>query len=77
MDQDQPDYDMDSEDESWLEKQAEKMELSPLTFENMMDRLEKGSGQTVGVTSRLNACHARGALGCDLERGQGAAERRR
>ena len=49
MDQEIPDYDMDSEDEHWLTKQTKKMEVSPLKFENMMDRLEKGSGQTVSV----------------------------
>ena len=47
MDQEIPDYDMDSEDETWLTKQAKKMEVTPLQFENMMDRLEKGSGQVV------------------------------
>ena len=51
MDQEIPDYDMDSEDETWLTKQAKKMEVTPLQFENMMDRLEKGSGQVVGVSS--------------------------
>ncbi|KAH7951848.1 hypothetical protein HPB52_014049 [Rhipicephalus sanguineus] len=45
MDQDIPDYDMDSEDEKWLTQQAKKMEINPLQFEEMMDRLEKGSGQ--------------------------------
>lgn len=48
MDQDIPDYDMDSEDEKWLTQQAKKMEINPLQFEEMMDRLEKGSGQQVG-----------------------------
>ena len=47
MDQEIPDYDMDSEDEHWLDKQAKKMEVTPIKFENMLDRLEKGSGQTV------------------------------
>ncbi|XP_037279415.2 enhancer of Polycomb [Rhipicephalus microplus] len=47
MDQDIPDYDMDSEDEKWLTQQAKKMEINPLQFEEMMDRLEKGSGQQV------------------------------
>ena len=47
MDQEIPDYDMDSEDEQWMNKQARKMEITPLQFENMMDRLEKGSGQQV------------------------------
>ena len=47
MDQEIPDYDMDSEDEAWLNKQTKKMDVTPLKFENMMDRLEKGSGQMV------------------------------
>ncbi|XP_046357654.1 enhancer of polycomb homolog 1-like isoform X1 [Haliotis rufescens] len=47
MDQEIPDYDMDSEDEGWLNEQAKKMEITPLKFEEMMDRLEKGSGQQV------------------------------
>lgn len=51
MDQEIPDYDMDSEDESWLNEQAKKMEITPLKFEEMLDRLEKGSGQQV-VTLR-------------------------
>lgn len=48
MEQEIPDYDMDSEDESWVEHQSKKMEISALKFEEMMDRLEKGSGQQVG-----------------------------
>lgn len=47
MEQDIPDYDMDSEDERWLASQAKKLDLTPLKFEEMMDRLEKSSGQTV------------------------------
>ncbi|XP_014666102.1 PREDICTED: enhancer of polycomb homolog 1-like [Priapulus caudatus] len=47
MDQEMPDYDMDSEDETWLNKQKKKMEITPLQFEEMIDRLEKGSGQQV------------------------------
>ena len=47
MDMDIPDYDMDSEDDTWLNKQVKKMDISHLKFEKMMDRLEKGSGQTV------------------------------
>ena len=53
MDQEIPDYDMDSEDETWLNKQAKKMEVTPLQFENMMDRLEKGSGQVVRMSVQL------------------------
>uniref|UniRef100_T1JAR8 Enhancer of polycomb-like protein n=1 Tax=Strigamia maritima TaxID=126957 RepID=T1JAR8_STRMM len=47
MEQDIPDYDMDTEDEEWVNQQAKKMDLTPLQFEEMMDRLEKGSGQHV------------------------------
>ncbi|KAK6182761.1 hypothetical protein SNE40_010373 [Patella caerulea] len=47
MDQEIPDYDMDSEDETWVKEQVKKMEITPLKFEEMMDRLEKGSGQQV------------------------------
>jgi len=47
MEQDIPDYDMDSEDERWVNQQARKMDITPLKFEEMMDRLEKGSGQQV------------------------------
>ena len=40
---------MDSEDEVWLERQVKhlKMDVNALKFENMMDRLDKGSGQSV------------------------------
>lgn len=47
MEQDITDYDMDSEDERWLVSQAQRLELDPGKFEEMMDRLEKSSGQTV------------------------------
>lgn len=47
MDQDIPDYDMDSEDEKWLSQQAERLDIKPLQYEEMMDRLEKSSGQQV------------------------------
>lgn len=55
MDQEIPDYDMDSEDESWVNEQKKKMEINPLKFEEMMDRLEKGSGQQVLVKPSLLA----------------------
>ncbi|KAH0546803.1 hypothetical protein KQX54_015312 [Cotesia glomerata] len=45
MEQDIPDYDMDSEDEKWVGIQSKKMDLTPLQFEEMMDRLEKNSAQ--------------------------------
>ena len=49
MEQEIPDYDMDSDDETWMSKQSKKLEVTPLKFETMMDRLEKGSGQTVSL----------------------------
>ncbi|XP_077124611.1 enhancer of polycomb homolog 1 isoform X2 [Ranitomeya variabilis] len=45
LDAEQPDYDMDSEDEIFVNKLNKKIEISPLQFEEMIDRLEKGSGQ--------------------------------
>lgn len=51
MDQEIPDYDMDSDDDSWLNEQSKKMEITPIKFEEMMDRLEKGSGQQVCLCS--------------------------
>jgi Enhancer of polycomb-like len=55
MDQEIPEYDMDSEDEVWLNKQVKhlKMDVPPIKFESMMDRLEKGSGQVVRHSSVL------------------------
>ncbi|XP_077993273.1 enhancer of polycomb homolog 1-like isoform X1 [Glandiceps talaboti] len=47
IEQDIPDYDMDSGDEIWMKKQSKNIEIKPLQFEEMMDRLEKGSGQQV------------------------------
>uniref|UniRef100_A0AAY5EUC0 Enhancer of polycomb homolog n=1 Tax=Electrophorus electricus TaxID=8005 RepID=A0AAY5EUC0_ELEEL len=44
LDNEQPDYDMDSEDEMLLNRLNRKMELKPLQFEVMVDRLEKASG---------------------------------
>lgn len=34
MEQDIPDYDMDSEDEKWVNTQARKMDLTPLKVDN-------------------------------------------
>ncbi|XP_066573838.1 enhancer of polycomb homolog 1 isoform X2 [Amia ocellicauda] len=45
LDAEQPDYDLDSEDEAFVNKLKKKMEITPLQFEEMIDRLEKGSGQ--------------------------------
>lgn len=55
MEQDIPDYDMDSEDEKWVALQSSKVELTPLQFEEMMDRLEKSSGQTVVTLNEAKA----------------------
>ncbi|XP_069010546.1 enhancer of polycomb homolog 2 isoform X2 [Embiotoca jacksoni] len=43
LDLEQPDYDMDSEDETLLNRLNRRMELKPLQFETMVDRLEKAS----------------------------------
>lgn len=49
LDTEQPDYDLDSEDDAFVNKLKKKMEISFLQFEEMIDRLEKGSGQQVGT----------------------------
>ncbi|MEE6489179.1 hypothetical protein FKM82_015510 [Ascaphus truei] len=43
LDNEQADYDMDSEDETLLNRLNRKMEIKPLQFEIMIDRLEKAS----------------------------------
>ncbi|XP_043506006.1 enhancer of polycomb homolog 1 [Polistes fuscatus] len=55
MEQDIPDYDMDSEDEKWVAVQSRKMDITPLQFEEMMDRLEKSSGQNVVTLNEAKA----------------------
>lgn len=50
LDTEQPDYDLDSEDETFVNKLKKKMEITALQFEEMIDRLEKGSGQQVFVS---------------------------
>ncbi|XP_035173183.1 enhancer of polycomb homolog 1 isoform X4 [Oxyura jamaicensis] len=45
LDAEWPDYDLDSEDEIFVNKLKKRMDISPLQFEEMIDRLEKGSGQ--------------------------------
>ena len=47
IEQDIPEYDMDSEDEQWLSLQPKQIKLTPIKFEEMMERLEKSSGQHV------------------------------
>lgn len=55
MEQDIPDYDMDSADEAFVGSQACRINLTPLKFEEMMDRLEKSSGQTVVTVNEAKA----------------------
>ncbi|XP_075968346.1 enhancer of polycomb homolog 2 isoform X2 [Anarhichas minor] len=43
LDLEQPDYDMDSEDETLINRLNRKMEIKPLQFETMVDRLEKAT----------------------------------
>ncbi|XP_026781009.1 enhancer of polycomb homolog 1b isoform X2 [Pangasianodon hypophthalmus] len=45
LDTEQPDYDLDSDDDVFVTKLRKKMEVGALQFEEMIDRLEKGSGQ--------------------------------
>ncbi|XP_076837540.1 enhancer of polycomb homolog 1b isoform X2 [Brachyhypopomus gauderio] len=45
LDTEQPDYDLDVDDEAFITKLRKKMDLGALQFEEMIDRLEKGSGQ--------------------------------
>ncbi|XP_066520703.1 enhancer of polycomb homolog 1 isoform X2 [Hoplias malabaricus] len=45
LDTEQPDYDLDSEDEAFVNRLRKKIEVGALQFELMIDRLEKGSGQ--------------------------------
>lgn len=47
LDTEQPDYDLDSEDDVFVNKLKKKLEVGALQFEEMIDRLEKGSGQQV------------------------------
>nr|XP_029727075.1 uncharacterized protein LOC109409116 isoform X4 [Aedes albopictus] len=55
LEQDVPDYDMDSADEQWVNTQNKRLDLDPLKFETMMDRLEKSSGQTVVTLNEAKA----------------------
>uniref|UniRef100_A0A3Q3LV46 Enhancer of polycomb homolog n=1 Tax=Mastacembelus armatus TaxID=205130 RepID=A0A3Q3LV46_9TELE len=45
LDTEQPDYDLDSEDETFVNRLKKEIEITALQFEEMIDRLEKGSGQ--------------------------------
>lgn len=55
LEQDIPDYDMDSADEVWVTSQTRRLDITPLKFEQMMDRLEKSSGQTVVTLNEAKA----------------------
>lgn len=55
MDTDIPDYDMDAADEVWVDSQQRRLDLTPLKFEQMMDKLEKSSGQTVVTLNEAKA----------------------
>uniref|UniRef100_T1GGC2 Enhancer of polycomb-like protein n=1 Tax=Megaselia scalaris TaxID=36166 RepID=T1GGC2_MEGSC len=55
LEQDIPDYDMDSADEMWVNQQMKRLDLTPLKFEHMMDRLEKSSEQTVVLLNEAKA----------------------
>lgn len=53
LEQEKPDYDMDSEDEKWV-KDAKKrvgVDVTPDQFEEMIDRLEKSCGKQVRLYS--------------------------
>ena len=69
LEQEHPDYDMDDDDERWLVQHQEKLSarsgqdgaltLSHAKFEEMMDRLEKGSGhQALQVKHPLHFIHS-------------------
>ncbi|XP_037550299.1 enhancer of polycomb homolog 1 [Nematolebias whitei] len=45
LDAELPDYDLDLEDDTFVNKLKKKVEITLLQFEDMIDRLEKGSGQ--------------------------------
>ncbi|XP_039670618.1 enhancer of polycomb homolog 1-like [Perca fluviatilis] len=64
LDTEQPDYDLDSEDDAFVNKLKKKMEISFLQFEEMIDRLEKGSGQQVGTVSVFICDQDSGASAC-------------
>lgn len=64
LDTEQPDYDLDSEDDTFVNKLNKKMQITALQFEEMIDRLEKGSGQQVFCQSALTHREERHTLAC-------------
>ena len=58
---------MDTEDESWLDSHKSiygDLDSDPVRFENMVDKLEKGSGHLVGGAffKRLESGESRSAI---------------
>lgn len=59
LDTELPDYDLNSEDETFVNKLKKKMEITALQFEEMIDRLEKGSGKQVFAPAYSHLCYKR------------------
>ena len=53
LEQEKPDYDLDSEDEKWVRESKKRIgvEITPDQFEEMIDRLEKSCGKQVSDNS--------------------------
>lgn len=68
MDTEQPDYDLDSDDEAFVNKLKKKMEISYLQFEEMIDRLEKGSGQQVRSVKNVLQTNSSGLFQSEIHR---------
>ena len=49
LEPEQADYDLDTEDETCLLQLQKRLQIGALQFEDMMEKLEKGSGQQVCV----------------------------
>lgn len=62
LDTEQPDYDLDSEDDTFVNKLNKKMQITALQFEEMIDRLEKGSGQQVLVSLHMHTGRSSAAI---------------
>ena len=52
LEQEKPDYDMDSEDEKWVKEAKLRVgvDINPDQFEEMIDRLEKSCGKQVQLS---------------------------
>ena len=53
LEQEKPDYDLDSEDEKWVKDSKKRVgiDITPDQFEEMIDRLEKSCGKQVRKSS--------------------------